>query len=113
MTVYVIQDQQTRDVKTGALKSRFDISAAEAYGEFKYVLGSSVRPFHPDHVLEQIRDGLEGFTESDHLLLIGNPNFMLWIGMILTDMGINTVRTLQWNIGEGTYREIIADVFVD
>jgi hypothetical protein len=47
------------------------------------------------------------------LLLIGNPNFMLWIGMILTDMGINQVRTLQWNMGDGNYREIVAEVFTD
>lgn len=113
MTVYVIQDQQTRDFNTGALKSRFDISAAEHYGDFKFLLGSSARPFHPDHVLDQLRTGLKGFTEDDHLLLIGNPNFMLWIGMILADMEINTVRTLQWNMGEGNYREIVADVFTD
>lgn len=111
MTVYVIQDQQTRDQRTGALSSRFDISAAEAYGEFKFLLGSSARPFHPDHILDQLRSGLEGFTEEDHLLLIGNPNFMLWIGMILTDLGINKVRTLQWNMGDGNYREIVAEVF--
>ena len=113
MTVYVIQDQQTRDIHTGALSSRFDISAAKEYGEFKYVLGSSVRPFNPDHALEQIRDGLHGFTEEDHLLLIGNPNFIGWTFAILTDMGINTFKTLQWNGRERAYIEIIANVFED
>lgn len=113
MTVYIIQDQQTRDRNTGALASRFDISAAETYGDFKFLLGSSARPFQPDHILDQLREGLVGYKEEDHLLLIGNPNFMLWIGMILADMEINTVRTLQWNMGDGNYREIIADVSTD
>jgi len=108
--VYVIQDQQSRDPRTGELKSRFDISSAAKYGEFKFLLGSSARPFEPEHILEQLRVGLEDFTEEDHLLLIGNPNFILWIGMLLGDK-IDRVNTLQWNMGEKGYIPISAQVF--
>lgn len=110
MTVYVIQDQQSLNRNTGKLEPRFDVTPAKEYGELRYLLSPSARPFNPDHVLEELRVGLKDFTEDDHVLLIGNPNFMLWIGMLLGPE-IDTVKTLQWNATEKRYLEIVAQVY--
>lgn len=106
MTVYVIQDQQS--VRDGRLQSRFNFEPAKEFGELRFLLGPTAKPFTPAPILEQLEEGLKDFTEDDYVLLVGNPNFMLWIGMILADK-VDKVKTLQW--ARGSYTEIEAQVY--
>lgn len=102
-TVFIVQEHLRRNRTSGELEPAFDLSPAEAFGQFRYLLGSSASPFNPEPLIEQLHEGLESYTNDDYLLLTGNP---ILIGMscsIAADYNDGQVNLLQWS---GTERNI-------
>lgn len=109
MTVFVVQNQHRLDRETNQLVPKFDMQPATEYGELKFLLDPSASPFRPVEVVQQLRDGLEGFSNDDYLLLVGNPILIGWAMAIAADYNGN-VAALQWSGKEGKYICVEAQV---
>jgi hypothetical protein len=104
--VYVVQKQMTFDTSVGDFVPRFDLTAAEHYGEFVYLLSPVASPFKAGDFVTEIRERLQDFTSDDFLLLLGNPCFIGLCTAIAAKSSGGTVNLLQWNNKAGIYEKI-------
>jgi len=110
MTVYVVQNQHSLDKELNELVPRFDLTPAEKFGELEFVLGPTANPFAPENIVPEMREKLASFTESDYLLLIGNPVLIGWAVAIASEMAEGRVSCLQWSGKRREYIAICADL---
>lgn len=110
VTVYVVQNQHRQDHPSGELVPKFDLKPAEEWGEIKYLLSPTARPFQSAHCIGVLHRELARFTSKDHLLLIGNPALIGFAVAIAQMQTGGLVKLLQWDGRAGAYREIIADL---
>jgi hypothetical protein len=103
--VYIIQNQQRMNERTGALEAKFDLTSAEKFGQTVHLLSPTARPFSSEHVIGVLREKLASFGDDDHLLLIGNPCLIGFAVAIAADFNDGRVKVLQWS---GTNREYIS-----
>ncbi len=112
MTVFAVQMQMRFDPDLKELVPRFpSINKASKWGEIVYLLSPTAHPFDPPVILGDIHGHLSGFSDDDHLLLIGNPAL---IGMATAIAGYynkGNVKFLQWSGRNNTYIEIVARMF--
>lgn len=112
MTVFVVQKQMKFDQERKELVPRFpSIDKALKWGEIEFVLSPSAHPFNPDTVLGDIHEKLSGYSDDDHLLLIGNPSLIGMTTSIAAYYNNGTVKFLQWSGRHGEYTEIVAKIF--
>lgn len=112
MTVFVIQQQMRFDQTRKELVPRFpSISKAERWGPLSYLLSPSAHPFNPELVLGDLHEKLSGFTDDDHLLLIGNPGLIGMATAIASNYNEGRVKFLQWSGRHGDYTEIVTKIF--
>ena len=108
--VFVVQKQYRRDRITNDLVPKFDLTAAEEYGELVFLLGPNARPFgNPHELIEELKAGLQGYTEKDYLLLIGNPALICWTACAAVQASGGKHNLLQWNGKAQKYVVISAD----
>lgn len=102
--VYVVQEPLFKD-KRGQIRSKFDLSPAEAYGELNYVLNWS-DPLELDirQMLWKIRKALLNFTENDYLLMVGNPTAMALTAAVANERTDGCFRLLYWDNMKEEYR---------
>lgn len=110
MTVYVVQKQMRWDADRGELVPRFDLEPARIFGDIEYLLSPNAAPFNPGPILEELREKLHGFSDDDHLLLIGNPCLIGFAVAVAADCN-GRVNLLQWSGKDRRYLSISADVF--
>lgn len=111
MTVYAIQYQMKFDQQKGELVPRFPlINKAEKFGKIEYLLSPSAHPFNPETVLGDLHEKLSGFSDDDHLLLIGNPALIGMATVIASYYNNGRVRFLQWSGRNTDYIEIRAKI---
>lgn len=103
MTVFAIQNQRKMSGE-GQLVSKFDMSSAKSFGTLVYLLSPTARPFHPENVIEELRDKLASYSDTDYLLLIGNPCLIGFAVSIASQVNRGRVAVLQW---DGRKREYI------
>lgn len=108
--VYVVQDQLKMDSATRKLVSKFDLRPAEKYGEVEFLLSSSIAPFNPNPVLEELRERLQYITSDDYLLLVGNPTLMALTAIVAAEY-TNQINFLQWSHLDNSYTVI--ETFLD
>lgn len=112
MTVFAVQQQMKFDQETRELVPRFpSIKKAERWGEIRYILSPSAHPFNPELVIGDIHEKLSKFSDSDHLLLIGNPGLIGMATAIAAHYNDGNVRFLQWSGRHMSYTEIITKMF--
>jgi hypothetical protein len=104
MTVFVIQDQNHVNPRTGQLEAKFDFTPAEQFGKLVYALKPSASPFDLEPVLAQLHKVLRGFCDNDYLLLTGNPVLIGLAVAIASDYNGGDINMLQWS---GTKRQYI------
>lgn len=107
--VFVIQNQHRWSEADRTFIPKYDISSAGEYGELCPILSPTASPFKPANVLPDINRALEGFTDEDHLLLIGNP---ILIGMCVSRAAFfnsGRVKLLQWSGKEGKYICVVVE----
>ena len=107
MTVYVPQNPTKLDNATGQFVPRFDLSDAENFGELKYLLSPTAKPFLNDSIIRQLHEGLEDFTSDDFLLLIGNPALIGMVSAIAAQYTGGDIKFLQW--GKDAYAPIFVE----
>ncbi len=112
MTVYAIQQQMRFDQVKKELVLRFtSINKAERWGEIVYLLSPSAHPFNPELVLGDLHEKLSGFSDNDHLLLIGNPGLIGMATALAAYYNEGRVKLLQWSGRHSEYTEIQAKIY--
>lgn len=97
--VFVLQRQMRKNRDTGELEPRFTHEAAREFGELRYVLSPSIKPFNAEEALDELDAALAGFTAEDYLLLVGNPCLIGWATAVAAAKTGGPVRMLQWSRG--------------
>lgn len=110
MTVYVVQNQKHLNDRSGALEPKFDLSTAAKYGPLVDLLSPTARPFSPAHVIGVLREKLGAFSDTDYLLLIGNPALIGFTVAIAAEANEGRVKLLQWDGRKKEYVPIVADL---
>lgn len=111
MTVFAVQQQMKFDQEKRQLVPRFPlINKAEKFGPIEYLLSPSAHPFNPELVLGDLHEKLSGFSDSDHLLLIGNPALIGMATTIAAYYNEGRVKLLQWSGRHKDYTEISAKI---
>ncbi len=112
MTVFAVQQQMRFDQVRKELVPRFtSINKAERWGQIVYLLSPSAHPFNPDLVLGDMHEKLSGFSDDDHLLLIGNPGLIGMATTIAAWYNNGSVKLLQWSGRHNEYTEIVAKIY--
>lgn len=112
MTVFVVQQQMRFDQARKELVPRFSsINKAEEWGEIDYLLSPSAHPFNPELVLGDLHEKLSGFSDSDYLLLIGNPGLIGMATSIAAYYNEGQVKFLQWSGRHNEYTEIVTKIY--
>lgn len=113
--VFVVQNPMKRDPDTGEWISKYDLRAAEAFGEIVILLPAHIGPPVPEIEIAALTRGLSEFTSEDYLLPIGPPA-QIGLAFHLALVANGMVRILQWNrtrVGTlvgGRYVEIVYDL---
>ena len=107
--VYVTQDVMVRD-HDGALRRKFDLSSAEAYGEVRILVphGQSLVSSVP--VVRQLLDQLRGFTDEDYLLPLGDPAIMAAASGIAAKQANGRFTIQKWDRRAGKYLAVKLDL---
>jgi hypothetical protein len=112
MTVFVVQKQMRFDEGTAELVPRFrTLDKAERFGKLEYLLSPSAHPFNPEHIIGDLHEKLKGYTDADHLLLIGNPALIGMATVVASHYNEGRVKLLQWSGRQGDYAEVSVRMF--
>lgn len=95
--VYIPQEPMKRDQKTGQWTQAFDLTPAKKYGELKTLLSHGALPIDTEPMVNNLKQSLENFTDSDYLLAIGNPTAMVAAGIIAASNNDNKINMLYWD----------------
>lgn len=108
--VYVVQKQMMLDRKSGDLVPRFDLSAAEQFGELEFLLSPSHKPWPAAPAAASLHLGLEHYTDEDYLLLVGNPILIGMATACASYWNDGRVNFLQWHGKDQRYIDVEADI---
>ena len=106
--VYVVQNQHRWDHAKQAFVPKFDLHAAEEFGELTFLLGPTASPFRPGPLIEELVAKLRDFSDADSLLCIGNPLLIGWSMAIAADANDGRVASLQWSGKDQRYIRVEA-----
>lgn len=102
--VYVVQ-RHTKRGPSGGRVDKFDLSAAQKFGEFVYLSEDNADPTSSD-VAREMDKGLQGFCDNDYLLLIGNPALIGLAFAIASEYNNGSVNVLQWSGQDSDYKSL-------
>jgi len=112
MTVFVVQQQMKFDQVRKELVPRFtSIEKALRWGKLEFILSPSAHPFNPETVLGDIHEKLSGYSDDDHLLLIGNPALIGMVTSVAAYYNHGRVKFLQWSGRHDGYTEIVVKIY--
>jgi hypothetical protein len=109
MTVFVVQEPQNYDKRTGQFTSKFDFSSASEFGDVVVLLDWQAKPWDAT-VIQEMKMKLSIFKEGDWLILAGNPCLMGAAAAIVADVTDGTLRLLQYDGKAGKYRPVVMEV---
>jgi len=109
MTVYAVQCPRFRD-RDGNMKPKYDLEPARSFGEVVELLSPTAKPFNPQPIIEELYQKLEGFTDGDYVICIGNPILLSLATTIAADINGGRVKMLQWHGHKGEYVEVEVDL---
>lgn len=107
-TVYAVQNTLTRDTN-GDLVPKHDLSPAAEHGPVVVLLGPSAAPWSQEVTREMARK-LEGFTEQDYLLPVGNPILIGVAYALAAEQSGGRVKVLQWDGRRRAYNVVQTDL---
>lgn len=111
MTVYVVQKQMKYNAETGQNEPRFStITKAERWGELHYCLQPGQHPFNMEPVLGSLHEALSGFSDEDHLVLVGNPVLIGLATAIASHYNDGKVSFLQWSARSNDYVKLQSEI---
>lgn len=109
MTVFAIQQPHRWNGKE--LVPTFDVTPAEEYGNIEFLLSPTAAPFETASIVEELHSKLRGFSDVDHLLLIGNPCLIGIATAVAAHYNEGFVPMLQWSGKEGRYIELVPEIY--
>jgi len=99
--VYAVQ----RKIRSDG-SDEFDMRPALRWGELRYLLGPTAKPWDPS-VLGELRYKLVSFRSfEDHLLLVGNPVLIGLTCVVAAQRGTR-LSMLQWDGARREYRQAV------
>lgn len=111
MTVYVIQRPARYDRASNSWVNKYDISAAEEYGEMKYLLQpGNVQPVNLEATIDYLLEELSEYNDNDHLLAIGDPVAMVAAGIAAAKANDGKISILKFDRMSGKYHPYPIDV---
>lgn len=111
--VFILQKQMRWDERQGDLVPKFDLSSAEQYGEFEWLLSPTAAPFNSAPIIAELHEKLADYGDDDYLLLVGNPCLIGFATSIAADNNEGRVKLLQWSGKEHAYIVVEAALFPD
>lgn len=93
--------------------NKHNISPALQYGEIKVVLPPSQSQviFSSGPTVSRIKRSLEGFTDDDYLLFIGDPTAIAILAAVAASKNHGRFKCLKWDKQERRYIPIQIDLF--
>jgi hypothetical protein len=95
-TVFITQEKMRRN-SLGDLVSEFDMTPALKYGQPKILVPAGRALFAPVHTVRTIKEQLEGFSDEDYLLTIGDPSIIAVAAIVASEMNKGRVKLLKWD----------------
>lgn len=100
MTVYVVQEVPGRN-----------ILGARVYGDLKVLLPSNVNiVLSPAPTIRRLRQALKKFSNSDFLLLMGDPAVIGLACVIASEINVGRFSILKWDRIEKDYYPVMIDI---
>lgn len=94
--VFLPQVVKRFDHSSGAMMPAFDFSAAAQFGQLTPILEEADDAMFLARITPKIRAALEGFTENDYLLAVGDPAVIaVCAGLILRRF--KRLNMLKWD----------------
>jgi len=100
VTVYVVQEVPGRN-----------ILGARVYGDLKVLLPSNVNiVLSPAPTIRRLRQALKKFSNSDFLLLMGDPAVIGLACVIASEINVGRFSILKWDRIEKDYYPVMIDI---
>lgn len=109
MTVFAVQVHQWVNPRTGNLEAKYDLSPAEEFGEIVVMLNDQAHPSDPS-VLQDLHDHLKNYTDSDWLLLVGNPAIIGAAAATAAFYNEGRLRMLHWSGKHRRYQPVVMNI---
>ncbi|MGD9687874.1 MAG: hypothetical protein AB7U43_12980 [Desulfobacter sp.] len=91
-----------------------DLASAQDFGQLEYLLKTSLdQTFAPQEVLSSFREKLEGFTDNDYLLLVGDPVAMALAVNVAAEANSGRAKVLKWSKKYKRYYPIEIDFYTN
>jgi hypothetical protein len=98
--VYVVQETM-----------RHNVLPAQQFGELIFLLPPQVQiGFSPGPMVSRMKRALREFTDTDYLLLIGDPAAMSIAAVLAAQYNSGRFRLLKWDKREMKYYPIAVDI---
>lgn len=101
--VYVVQHHLRYDPDLGELVPRYNLQPAERWGKLRFILDSRATVQRPEAVIAKMDLVLQGFTDDDYLLPIGNPVLIGWAMALAAANNEGKVAVLVWSSRDQRY----------
>jgi len=89
---------------------KHNLLPAQAFGDLVFLLPPQVQiTFSPGPIVVRMERHLQGFTEDDYLLLIGDPAAMAVAGALVAKHNNGRFKLLKWDKREMKYYPIQVD----
>jgi hypothetical protein len=111
MTVYAVQVPMKRDLETGKLVSKYDLTPALHFGEIVELLSPTAKPFNPDPLILELDEKLVAYDcKKDYIICIGNPILLSMAVCIAANFSGGEVQLLQWHGHKKRYVPVKVDM---
>lgn len=114
-TVYVPYQPMMRSQQTGSLVPKINLDKVEQYGKPVCLLDwPEVRDMDMPVIYSKLAAGLADFSDSDLILMVGNPVITAIMSMIAADVNAGVANLLYWDRAllemQGHYVVVKADL---
>lgn len=108
--VFIIQNPMRRDERSGELIHSFDLTPARSYGELEVLLPAGPVLLSTEHAIRTLRSKLQGFTDKDHLLCLGDPVAIAAASAMVSEINNGVIPLLVWDRRVREYNSIRIDI---
>jgi len=92
--------------------NKYDVSAAEAYGEIIYLIGDYLAPFDPDKTIQHIRYELNemNFDPNQDAVALTGASILVSIFLSVLTYDYKKVKTLLFDARTGKYKLVTIEM---
>jgi len=92
--------------------NKYDVSAAGAYGEIKYLIDEYLSPFDPDKTIQRIRDALDevGFDPDQDAIVLTGASILVSMFLSVLTFDYGKVKTLLFDARTAKYKLVTIEL---